>query len=635
MASAKKRDRGANFLDLGVAGRRTGVTLKDTGVRDEHGLEPIEGIFSSPARSPEKSPTKSNGAARNSTITTEEEMEIGNSTVPEPTNVLSERRRTIVPPPRARSPIKTFLNTPAKRGSSIGPISSPFRRINEAGAVAAASVNRKLNFSAMDQPSSRLKLSQTAEEATLDPLPSTEAEDSNFRTATGSTVQGEEEEDGGEDGQYPREFKAQEAHTQQGDHEGAAGEDMDDFLPLVQEDDTIDLVEQDTTEPQQNYVSSSNAAMPAPIPRRGPGRPRKSDPTPTASTPTASTPTATTAASKRGRGRPPKYRPAVIKEETSEYEDARPPKRRRDSSVELVPPASKRRATKMPPPSRRDPKARITSGKRSSGVSNVTKPEDQGLPEPASEPRKRGRPKKDPQNPQNPALKPRSLYITRRETPTEDGALRTRSGRTSVRPCAYWRNERIVYGEGDNREGEGYLLPTIKEVIRTEEVEQQSKRARRRGANAGRKKRTHTEESGSEDDDDDDDELEAWEVDPGIVTGEVERWDDELERTSDLLPVPTEIAYSSSAIETVPVPNSTFRYSKIISLDFYGAGMVDLPPGGQKRLKNSRKMHMAFFVHRGRVRVEVAGTSFSIGVGGMWQVPRGASCYATGGRRRE
>jgi hypothetical protein len=68
--------------------RRTGVTLKDTGVRDEHGLEPIEGIFSSPARSPEKSPTKSNGAARNSTITTEEEMEIGNSTLesypPEP-----------------------------------------------------------------------------------------------------------------------------------------------------------------------------------------------------------------------------------------------------------------------------------------------------------------------------------------------------------------------------------------------------------------------------------------------------------------------------------------------------------------------------------------------------------------------
>lgn len=28
--------------------RKTGVTLRDTGVRDEHGMEPIDNIFSSP-----------------------------------------------------------------------------------------------------------------------------------------------------------------------------------------------------------------------------------------------------------------------------------------------------------------------------------------------------------------------------------------------------------------------------------------------------------------------------------------------------------------------------------------------------------------------------------------------------------
>jgi centromere protein C len=67
--------------DADVHHRRTGVTLKDTGIRDEYGLEPIEGIFSSPAKSPEKSPAKNNGAAQNSTITTEEEMDIGNSTL--------------------------------------------------------------------------------------------------------------------------------------------------------------------------------------------------------------------------------------------------------------------------------------------------------------------------------------------------------------------------------------------------------------------------------------------------------------------------------------------------------------------------------------------------------------------------
>ena len=59
----------------GALRRRTGVTLKDTGIRDEYGLEPIEGIFSSP----EKSPAKGNGTAKNSTINTEEDMDIGNS----------------------------------------------------------------------------------------------------------------------------------------------------------------------------------------------------------------------------------------------------------------------------------------------------------------------------------------------------------------------------------------------------------------------------------------------------------------------------------------------------------------------------------------------------------------------------
>lgn len=34
------------FLDF----RKTGVTLKDTGVRDEHGMQPLEDIFSSPEK---------------------------------------------------------------------------------------------------------------------------------------------------------------------------------------------------------------------------------------------------------------------------------------------------------------------------------------------------------------------------------------------------------------------------------------------------------------------------------------------------------------------------------------------------------------------------------------------------------
>lgn len=43
--------RNAQFTAANSLGiRKTGVTLRDTGVRDEHGMEPIDNIFSSPAK---------------------------------------------------------------------------------------------------------------------------------------------------------------------------------------------------------------------------------------------------------------------------------------------------------------------------------------------------------------------------------------------------------------------------------------------------------------------------------------------------------------------------------------------------------------------------------------------------------
>ena len=73
------------------------------------------------------------------------------------------------------------------------------------------------------------------------------------------------------------------------------------------------------------------------------------------------------------------------------------------------------------------------------------------------------------------------------------------------------------------------------------------------------------------------------------------------------------------------ISGAEFRFAKTLTLPFFGSGMVDLPPGGAKRVKNSRKMQMVFFVFYGRVTVDL-GTptqTFSIGRGGMWQVPRG------------
>ena len=86
-----------------------------------------------------------------------------------------------------------------------------------------------------------------------------------------------------------------------------------------------------------------------------------------------------------------------------------------------------------------------------------------------------------------------------------------------------------------------------------------------------------------------------------------------------------DIAYSFEAIDMRDIAGADFKFAKTLTLDFFGAGMVDLPPGCAKRMKNSRRMQMVFFVFYGRVTVNVGTppTKFSIGKGGQWQVPRG------------
>jgi centromere protein C len=84
-----------------------------------------------------------------------------------------------------------------------------------------------------------------------------------------------------------------------------------------------------------------------------------------------------------------------------------------------------------------------------------------------------------------------------------------------------------------------------------------------------------------------------------------------------------DVAFSSKAIETRDVVGANFKYTKILTLPFFGGGAVDIPSGGFKRPKNTRKMHMLFFVFCGKVQVTVASETFTISKGGVWQVPQG------------
>lgn len=247
---------------------------------------------------------------------------------------------------------------------------------------------------------------------------------------------------------------------------------------------------------------------------------------------------------------------------------------------------------------------------------------------------------------------PKSLYVMRRETPADDGVQLTRSGRVSFRPLAYWRNEQCVYGGSPSgaglKDGARFPLNSIKEIIRTEEVAEPigRKKSKKRKGRGTRSKSRATEAASSESESDGervDPDAEPWETEVGTLRGRVSIWDAEVQQPIDE-EEEIEIAYAPAAIATSVVnvksgSGPSFKYAKLLGNKFMGVGLVDLEPGGIKRPKNSRKMHMSFFVVKGRVTVNVgpvggedggSWSRFSIGKGGFWQVPRGESsaCFS-------
>ncbi|KAA6409955.1 MAG: RmlC-like cupin [Lasallia pustulata] len=615
-----------DYSNIGVAGRKTGVTLKDTGIRDEHGLEPIDGIFSSP----EKSPPKRNGATENATIIEEEDMDIGQSTIPEPTEVLTAHHtrssRTTLLIPRARSPIKTTLNSSPRR--SVGPMPSPMRPSNgtPSRAMSQPLVNRRL------------------ESPVKDARPSIERSPQKGWRLPSSSVTRATNKLGplfGRGKKRPFDLRAEVDEDQEGEEETTTYDtsaldvsnkldtesnmlDNGDESFQVDQDDALGTMTNDET--QQNPPSLNEAEEITEQQKHG--RKEKGLSGKLLSTKTASVEPefrqVTTSFVKRGRGRPSKAapinsdtsrlpvsktkprqgRPATIAKqevfqngETEEAEASQKPvKRARHTSVDATPQV-KRKISK-PPPSQRNPNARVVSARKLD--------EKAATAEPMGPPRLPGRPKA------------RSLFVLRSETPADDSGARVlRSGRTSVKPMAFWRNERIVYGDRTN-DGPTMVLPGIKEVIRTEEIEQpKPKRLTGRRPGASKKRQL----AGVEEEDED---QEPWEVEEvPIMRGEVLQWDPIIGKGNEDLTEESELAYAAGAIQTREVAGSKFRYAKTLTLPFFGSGMVDLPPRGIKRLKNSRKMQMVFFVFYGRVMVKVGDTNFSIGKGGMWQVPRG------------
>ncbi|KAJ6439636.1 Phenylalanine-tRNA ligase, mitochondrial [Purpureocillium lavendulum] len=576
--------------EFGKQGRKTGVFLPDDGARDEHGMQPLEAIFSSPQKAAATNGTHHDDDEDD---TGSEDMDIASSGGPGPRTLLRNQRNMKLPLPKSKSPLKTNLKSSARKNPHLDRLSSPTRR-SLGGGDRDVTVTRRLDFSGKADKSSRLvgakdKVNGMAGRRRPAPPSDDDDDDSILGTHVDLAVDDMVEES-----------------LQMVD--AMAGDDDNSELGTVEDD------------PQVQQAPETEEDEP-PV--------------------------------KRPRGRPPGSSRAK-----AEAQQAPPTKKRRslrgstggeDSGAthqdgdddDDEPRQAKRPRTKGPAAPKAAPapsKQQREVAEKPKEAARLAKPKPKEAPKPAEKPKGKGRPPKKGKELQPveeeageasfmalqrgpPMPKSRGLVSVRRDP---DAVSQTRSGRHSYRPVEYWRGEQVIREEEEQNDAfhhDDFVVPTIKEIVRVPHQAPPSKRAPRSKARAKAKGKNSMAVV-------EDEELEEWEMNPGTVTGEIVLWEPEHEEhpPADDEPVQVmddRIAISADAIQTSDIKDATFRFAKTLTMPFMGAGVVDLPPGAEKRPKNSRKMHMVFFVHYGKVLVTINEAQFRISAGGTWFVPRG------------
>lgn len=221
----------------------------------------------------------------------------------------------------------------------------------------------------------------------------------------------------------------------------------------------------------------------------------------------------------------------------------------------------------------------------------------------------------------------KTLYVLKREKSKKSGADDVRSGRAVVKPLAYWSAEQCVHNEGGAAGlelGARIPLTSIQEITRDNDNSRKKKKKKNK-AGAANEESSDSEEADAHE--------EAWEREIGVFRGQAHVWDESTDTPE------VDLAFHPSSIILPPVRDSPgFSFAKLVSKPFFGSGIIDLAPGAVKRPKNSRSMHMCFFVVKGRVTVrigqgmggeEAEGERFGVGKGGVFQVPRGMFCCSS------
>ncbi|KAL6707069.1 mitotic fidelity of chromosome transmission-related protein [Coniothyrium glycines] len=638
MAPGRPRvNRANNFYDVGVQGRKTGITLTDRGVYDEHGLEALSGIFSSPEKSPPR---------RSGNITASESMDLQESTIPELTtsHQILRNSRTHLPPPRSRSPKKTMLGSSprrqssmAPRGSSVGPCSPtrasshPIARrldfeqddssLQETPALSGSGARRGKRSDVYDIPEDNSPAPQQHEtifEESLVQEEITANEDSAINNAIGEesfagqvgddTITGAEvvddvtEEESEivpqpvkEPAKRGRKRKSDvleparevEAATAKSRKRGPAAAKIDETNMAEKKSAAVpagqrrrsqrvsDIAEQDPSILDALLDSSSHVPEPA---EEAPVAPKR-------------------------RGRPPRVQPAAGKENTGPAKSTK--------AAKVVPAKEKPEATfKKPVKPLAKPKDKAETdgkhGKKAKEKTPTASGEDVGkLVDVYGNPlSKQDIEKMSTTSTTSRYGRGRHLSVFREMDP--DAVARVgRTGRHRVAPIDFWKNESIAY------DTDGSMTA----IVKNQDTEPEPKKSNYRTGAKKKRSLTAIEEEEVE--------LEPWEEDEGVLRGNYKDWDPVTDvNTNDI--IEDSIAWAPKGISPVDVADGSFRYQKIGSGgSFFNWGLIELRPEQMKRTKNSRRMHMVFNVQSGTVEVKVAENEFIVHKAGLWQVPRG------------
>ncbi|KAI0584252.1 Mif2 multi-domain protein [Pyrenophora tritici-repentis] len=626
MAPPKKREnRENNFYNIGVQGRKTGITLADKGVYDEHGLEPISGIFSSPERSPPK---------RGGNATGSESMEIQESSIPElaTSHQILRNNRTHLPPPRARSPMKTALGSSPRRQSSMAPRgssaapSSPVR-------AASHPIARRLDFE--------------QDESSLQETPALSG--SGARRGKRTDVYDIPEDEGSPLPEQSAVFEESVVQEEITANEASVAAVEESFVAQIGEDSINEAEEvEDLVDQEESEIVPEPVKEPA---KRG--RKRKSDAV------NISEEEQAVVEQPRKRGRPPGAKATASASEKTGKKSAPAAAQRRRSQrvsdisepdpsiveapvddsidqseqIEEAPVAPKRRGRppRVQPDAEEEHTATAKPAKNDSSKGNAEAAAFKKPIKPVGRPKANAEPKSKPANADdvgklvdvygNPLSKKdldqmsttsagsrfgrgRHLSVFREMDP--DNVARVgRTGRHRVAPIDFWKNDHISYD----------VDGSMTSIVKSQEVEESRKRSKKSSSKGKKKALTVVEEEEIE--------LDPWEQEEGALVGNYRGFDAATEVPSNEI-IEDTIAWAEKGIQPRDVGDGGFKFAKIGSSgSFFNWGLIELGPDQMKRTKNSRYMHMVFNVQSGTVEVRMHENEFTVHKQGVWQVPRG------------